>query len=828
MYIQKLILKGYKRLRLTPIEYFEYNPTKDIQLIIGTNGSGKTSILEELSPLPADSKDFEKEGFKYIEILHNKSLYLLKSSFSPVEHSFIVDSEELNPGKTITIQRELVEKHFGLTNDIHQLALGKRVFSRMSVAERKQWFTRIADTDYEYAIRFFNKLKETHRDIAGALKVSRNRLTAEVSKIITEEEFKRLQDETELLDKCIDFLIQHKNPIITSTDELYNNYEITIQKLQELVNSVTSKILYFKQNHLEGLDTVILEQELIERKYHEQTLNQRATELYQQFQEIQEKIDFLNKTKSQNLAQIESEITKLENDCLELNKQKTFTFEFDSIINTDIIDKIENELEPILSFILPDPDKVLKKEFTALTDRSVIMTNTINQLQKDISTLKLNIEHAKKHEHDKEIDCPRCKYSWRPFFDLERIEKDQISLKIQNEKVNQLTIEHNSIKSRLQALEQHNQYTEYCFRLMRSYGVLRAFWEYILEKNIFYETPTQVLSLLSFIKKDIGLDQQVSKYKQEIKDKLDLLQLSQQYSDINADVIIKQKESIEKQQLDLQKEQSANTDRLNYVRKINNEIKSLLLVEQSLIKYLQVFDSLENDFSESIRRESYQELYKHIQLQRANKEQVFQIAKTQNKRVEDLKFQIELLESQEEALKLAVITLSPTEGLIAESLFGFMNLFIKQVNAIIKKIWTYPLIVKTCKSSINEKIDLDYKFPVIVDTPDNCRNDISEGSTAMQEVINLSFRIAAFKALGLNDYPIYLDEFGSSMDETHKAATVNLIQSLIEQDHFTQVFLISHDIGQYGALSNTQTLVLNNDNIQIPPGCIYNEHVIIQ
>jgi DNA repair exonuclease SbcCD ATPase subunit len=56
MKILKLILRGYTRLQLKQITEFVYTPTDSIQIIIGTNGSGKSSILEELSPLPADSK----------------------------------------------------------------------------------------------------------------------------------------------------------------------------------------------------------------------------------------------------------------------------------------------------------------------------------------------------------------------------------------------------------------------------------------------------------------------------------------------------------------------------------------------------------------------------------------------------------------------------------------------------------------------------------------------------------------------------------------------------------------------------------------------------
>ena len=827
MYIQKLILKDYKRLRLTPIDYLEYTPTKEIQLIIGTNGSGKTSVLEELSPLPADSKDFGKEGFKYIEILHNKSLYILKSSFNPNEHSFIMDNEELNPGKTVTVQRELVNKHFGITNEVHQLALGKKAFTRMSIAERKHWITKISDMDFEYAIRFFNKLKETHRDISGALKVSKSRLTSETAKIITDAEFQKLQEETEQLDKCIEFLVKFKAPIEHSTKELYNRYQELTQTLESLLDTIKRKITYFISNGLYDFNPAKLEKEIIERKYQEQLLNTQATTIFQRYQEVQDKIDFLSKTKAQSLAQIETQITSFEEQCKALKQNKVFDFTFSITQGIDLISSIERELENVLPRILPDSEKLLGKEYQTLKTKLETLQFQEQSQQKTISSLTLRIEHGKKHEHDKKVDCPRCQYSWQPFFDPERIQADIAALKVQTDLLNTTQEALKATKTRLEELQEHNQCTEYFFRLIRNYSVLEPFWVYILDKDIFYHAPTQVLTQLNLVKQDIAIEEQVLKLTGEINDKLQLLQLSKQYSDINVQAIESQKQELEKEQLKIQLLQSSNLEALNKSRSLLADVESILKLGDALEHFLSDYEILEESFYSAIQKESYQALYQQTQSYRAQKEQVFQEARNQKSRIQDLTIQIENLDSQEKALKAAVAVLSPTEGLIAESLFGFMNLFIKQVNAIIKKIWTYPLIVKPCKSDATDKIDLDYKFPVLVDTPDNCRVDISEGSTAMQEVINLSFRIAAFKALGLNDYPIYLDEFGSSMDEAHKAATVNLIQTLIEQDHFTQVFLISHDVEQYGALSNTQTFVLNTDNIQIPPGCEYNKHVII-
>ncbi len=116
----------------------------------------------------------------------------------------------------------------------------------------------------------------------------------------------------------------------------------------------------------------------------------------------------------------------------------------------------------------------------------------------------------------------------------------------------------------------------------------------------------------------------------------------------------------------------------------------------------------------------------------------------------------------------------------------------------------------------------------MVDNKEPGRKDVSEGSSAMEEVVNLAFRITGLKALHLGDYPLFLDEFGHSMDPTHKAATIHLVNTIMTDEAFSQLFMISHDAIQYGALSNTQICVLCDANVIVPKGTIYNEHVVMR
>jgi energy-coupling factor transporter ATP-binding protein EcfA2 len=135
MIIRKLILKGYKRLFLNNIDYLEYTPESNIQILLGSNGSGKSSVLNMLNPLPADiKKEFREDGYKYIEITHRNREYIISSNYKDKnKHSFIVDGLELNTGGTKKVQLDLAYEHFKINPSINNILLGLDSLTTMFV-----------------------------------------------------------------------------------------------------------------------------------------------------------------------------------------------------------------------------------------------------------------------------------------------------------------------------------------------------------------------------------------------------------------------------------------------------------------------------------------------------------------------------------------------------------------------------------------------------------------------------------------------------------------------------------------------------------------------
>jgi DNA repair exonuclease SbcCD ATPase subunit len=239
-------------------------------------------------------------------------------------------------------------------------------------------------------------------------------------------------------------------------------------------------------------------------------------------------------------------------------------------------------------------------------------------------------------------------------------------------------------------------------------------------------------------------------------------------------------------------------------------------------------ETLAVDAVENTRRLEFDQLLRELQSSLASKEQALQSSDRQLSVIDHVTSQIKELTSQIEIYKILVKELSPTEGLIAEGIFSFMRKFVFDMNRLIKLVWTYQLEIKPCALESEGSLVLNYKFPIIVDKESSSRKDVSQGSSAMLEIFNLVFRIAAMKALGLGKFPLILDEFGKGFDHTHRSSIVNMLSTLVDLDQVDQIFVISHEFSQYTALGTSEVCALHEANIVLPAGMTYNKHITMR
>src|SRR5690606_14158543 len=163
----------------------------------------------------------------------------------------------------------------------------------------------------------------------------------------------------------------------------------------------------------------------------------------------------------------------------------------------------------------------------------------------------------------------------------------------------------------------------------------------------------------------------------------------------------------------------------------------------------------------------------------------------------------------------------------AQGMLGFIRNYVGRMNALIAKIWTYPMEVHDC-STEEDSAELNHKFPLTTPNLSEPLPDVANGSSGQQEMVDLAFRIVAAQCVKLDSGPLSLDEFGKTFDESHREAATQVVRQLMDQLSFSQLFMISHYESCYGAFYNAQITVVDKRNITIPANRAYNTFTTIE
>lgn len=188
MRITYLKLKGYANifagLRRKSIEVDLRKSKRKIVLIMGDNGSGKTSILSQLQPYPftvGDNREGKgiilenEEGYKEIHYDVNGVIYVIKhyiSTTGTVKSYMTKDGEELNPNGNVRSFEEVVEACLHITKDTLQLmrlGTNSSTFIKMSSAKRKS-FTGDLLSDLNVYTALYKKMNDDFRNIRTLMK----------------------------------------------------------------------------------------------------------------------------------------------------------------------------------------------------------------------------------------------------------------------------------------------------------------------------------------------------------------------------------------------------------------------------------------------------------------------------------------------------------------------------------------------------------------------------------------------------------------------------------------------------------------------------------
>ena len=205
MFIKKITVSEYKPLEHSGTSFISIDMYTPVSLIIGNNGSGKSTLLKEMTPLPSTSTDYNKGGYKELEIDHQGSEFLIRSSFDGKNgvHSFIKDGEELNKSGKSNIQADLCVSEFGLTSTIHTIITGATNICNMVRGNRKVFLLSCYPSNLAFVLDHHRRIVSELKSVQANIKMMNLRKVELEEMLIPKVTFQTLRESLNTLSELM-------------------------------------------------------------------------------------------------------------------------------------------------------------------------------------------------------------------------------------------------------------------------------------------------------------------------------------------------------------------------------------------------------------------------------------------------------------------------------------------------------------------------------------------------------------------------------------------------------------------------------------------------
>lgn len=803
-----LLTKGTRSVELTLKEL--------VNIFMGRNGYGKTSILKECHPLPPDNADYAKGGYKYVRWEVSESeFYILEShTGTSSTHSFKKNGvEELNTGGTLTVQKDLCREYFGLTPLLVRYMSGTKVndlFTMLSTAARKQIIMDMYPNDTRYALTVYNKIKAELRNCQGAIKNQHKRLAEENQRKqqLMETSLPELEAKIESLDSRIKEAMVLSGALSHATDvgeELHNQIKRFINLTRDLVlGGVTS---------IEG-PTVLVKK----REQYRRILSNTQTKVTYRRSRIAELMETLSGV---NYVTETPEVLEGQRDALQLVQAQDTQLHDDSkrIVDhtfgeltdahVDLIVGACSAVIPLLEqVVIASNEKITLLGYKVWLERLEEVNSQGRNLKHQVETLQHDLKHFDMAEDQK---CPECKHEFKPGFDLKDIEFKRKELVTLNEQLRRAVVEKRELEAKLSLDEEFfstmSKVVSTCrylddgdftlLNIMKNHRVgyrdtdtlingMKALMVYREKREVIKLHDAEIQSLTVRI---------------DALRRNDISELTRQLTEMEA--LLASEE---------------NTLR-NFSVKIN-DIESKLEEMQSRDTKIQILETLRADILEG-----FQEQGRYILRQATDsaiaewvptKDQQMQMlirGRSAESVIRSIEEDIERLEVRCKKLQLLQDTICPNKGMIGKLMSDFIKTITGNMNAIIRDVFTTPLYILPC---VDKKGDLSYRFPVINSVDGKPSKDVSDCSGGEQDIINLAFRMVLMRYAVQNRFPLVLDEVGTKLDAYHQQRLFDYILNISTSGDIYQILMVSHFFAHTSMFKKANVVALNSEGITVP------------
>lgn len=849
MFITKLELHGYKPLLHSRIHSLVMMFTAKTQIIIGQNGSGKSSIMRELTPLPPTRTDFESDGKKIIELIHDDCQYCLTSDFTEQKaHSFIRGNTELNISGNTDIQTELCVKYLGLTPVINSLStLSKRICS-ITRSERRDFLLSVHPSNLQFILDKHKKVSSEIRSFNSNLKMLNERYAELKSHIQSHEvlaELTKTKDELDLtsnsLDQLLFCVLNEKNIWSKKIEDVSIDNRSILNKIMSEFKTLITSIQSIK-NSISGVSTEKdIEFTIFKLTHLIETKTVKLNEILNISSELKDRIESdkskLSNDTKETVEKIESEITTTKDLINSIVIDDTLP-----ILPIDTVLQIkEHHYERFKNSILTirDNGKVWSSNVLREVKTRIQMcateirknTDAVEQLEKEKDALSREIEsyESKPYPRSCTLDCILKENRDKHVAELKSyLNKIVIRIKSCTDIIDFNSKRIKRFKDNISPSKQMEDDILYLENLF-SYST----WGSVIlnGENLIKLLNTNPMYLINQLTKVLK-NSEAGNNKSVLIKTLEGLELKHKtLKDISLTSVDMITKTMLDNQLKLQKLiEDYSTESSNIIT-LNKDLSNVKVFKEQISKLTSLIEKFKYHADQLIIQSHvtfYNSLYSEFN---NTKTKITEKLSDLNRIIKEQDGYLTRLNSEIVPLQTSTTTklkkwsnveyaLSPSKGIPHSYMYRYLNSVIDLTNFYIRKVWTYDLELDL----ISESDDITFSFPFTLNKHSTVK-DISFGSDAQREMIDLAFALSVLTHLGvMNNYPLKLDEPDSGFSHGHRTKLLELLGSMIRDNEISQLFLVNHHFAGYTALK-AETLVLSEEDIVVPD--VYNEHVQI-
>lgn len=847
MLIERVVLRGFKPFLHTPTPSLEIDVVSPTTIIIGDNGSGKSSLLYELTPLPPVSTLYLKNGFKQLVISHNGQEYVLTSDFDNTDHthSFKCNGKELNLSGNSRVQIDLCASEFGYTATMNRAIKVNPTITKLEKADRKILLYEICPSDLSFVL-------EKYKLVVSKIKAYRNNLSmlrkdqgSLNDVLIKQEELDRLEaSRLELIRQHseierIMFVIKREITEIVSNPALSDNVQFDIETEKIRIAAIAQQASrlraqypsLFTENDCHVVDT---------------TINIKFSTMTDTLAKHTQKAEELSRTlkeyEAYSKTSIEAELNRLKSTELALvSRIKDAVFsDTIPILRGEELVKFEESTYPQCKDLISTLSQYGCKLWPVSVVRNgeALLAEWVNELNR-LKPYRTRVEQqylADKAEYEKRInmtpeDCSRyCKLREGYGKGNTRVHENMLRGKQELEDIdNKIVSLERRISKLRNSLQDRSPATPFLDHLENIYTW--NFWgDFVLNKrmliNCVNNDSNGLLNRMALIinnSKNAELVKELNAQLQVTRERISSIEKT----NLPAEEII-QKVTIEKR--------AELTRLLQDIQSLQRELSKVQKLKDAsaeIVSNISILETLERDLARYSKKAILTEL---LNLDRRGYEELEAIKNSISEKLRTLETTLasqkeikskldgfivpKIIETEKKlaACELIEPMLSPENGVQKEYMISFINKLFSAMNEIIRIIWGYGLEME----EISMDGPLDFSFSVIINEGDSVPD--SWCSYGEQEMLNLAWTFALCKVLKFGQtYPIRLDEPDKGLSPGNRSRLLELISSLVSHGYLKQLFLVNHHYSLFSAFTDADVVCLNSRNITTPAE--YNTHV---